>query len=341
MEKLNLRNSTSEVRNAFRAQVKRLRKQGRTYPEIVEITGLSLKTATRYGTSDEIEEKSRGRKSGEKRTLTIEQEKEIRQSIIDKRPDQLKLPFALWTRKAVALLIKDKLGIEMPIRTIGSYLERWGFTPQKALKKAYEQRPQEVKDWLDTTYPKIKLQAASEGAEIFWADETGIRNDDQCCRGYAPKGKTPVLTTNGQRFRTNMVSAISNQGKIHFMIYQEKMNADVFIRFLNNLIEDTKKKLVVIVDNLRVHHSKIVKAWLDDKENKKKISVHFLPSYSPELNPDEYLNCDLKGEINRRPPVRTAEAHLSNTECCMNTIKADPNRIVKYFKHKSIQYAAA
>ena len=95
--------------------------------------------------------------------------------------------------------------VRIAIRTIGDYLKRWGFTPQKPIKKAYEQNPQAVQEWLDVTYPEIKKRAAAEGAEIYWGDETGIRNDCQHNRGYAPRGKTPVVAVNAKRFSLNMI----------------------------------------------------------------------------------------------------------------------------------------
>jgi len=171
--------------------------------------------------------------------------------------------------------------------------------------KAYEQSPAKVSKWLSEEYPVIKEQAKKEDAEIFWGDETGIRNDAQHERGYAPKGKTPVVRLNAKREKTNMISAINNQGKVRFHIYDSNMNADILIDFMKRLIKSAGRKVYLALDNLRVHHAKVVKAWLE--ENKHRIEVFYLPAYSPELNPDEYLNCDLKAGVHSGLPSRSKE----------------------------------
>jgi len=176
--------------------------------------------------------------------------------IINKTPDQLKLTFALWTRQAVGEIIRLKFGIKMPIRTVGEYLKRWHFTPQKPLKRAYEQQPKAVKKWLDEEYPEIAQRAKKEGGEIHWGDETGIRSDSPHGRSYAPKGKTPVIRLSAKRCSLNLISTVTNQGKVRFMIYKETMNAEVLIKFMKQLIKGSYKKIGIV--NLRyilVHHS--------------------------------------------------------------------------------------
>jgi DNA-binding transcriptional MerR regulator len=271
-------------------------------------------------------------------TLTPEQEKRIQKAIVDKEPDQLKLPFALWTRIAVQQLIKQLLSIDMPIRTVGEYLSRWGFTPQKPLRRAYEQNPKMVKKWLDEQYPAIAARAKKEQAEIHWGDETGLCSDSQHGRSYAPRGKTPAIRLCAKRERINLISSITNQGKVRFMIYKKTMNAQLFIKFLERLIKDAGRKIYLILDNLRVHHSKIVKSWVE--EHKDQIELFFLPSYSPELNPDEYLNCDLKAGVHSGEPARTKGRLKSKALSHLRMLQKKPSRVVKYFKHTKIAYAA-
>ena len=170
-------------------------------------------------------------------------------------PDQLKMPFALWTRQAVQQLIKQQYTIAMPIRTVGEYLKRWGFTAQKPVKRAYEQNPKAVNKWLEEEYPCIAQQVKEQEGEIHWCDETGVRNDENSARGYAPKGKTPVMRLNANRKSISMISAITNQGKVRFMVYKDAMNADLFIKFMGRLIKDAGKKVFLIVDNLRTQCS--------------------------------------------------------------------------------------
>jgi len=237
-----------------------------------------------------------GRPIGSGRLLTGEPEQRLQEAIETQCPEKLKIPSALWTRRAVQELIKRRVGIRLPIRTVGEYLRRWGFTPQVPVRKAYKQDPEKVAEWLEKTYPGIEERAARGGGEIHWGDETGVRSTCQHSRGYAPPGETPELSVPASRFSVNMISTITNQGKVRWMIYTGKMNAALFIVFLTRLTAGATKKVFLIVDHLSAHEAAAVDEWLADKEDR--IEVFFLPKYAPERNPDEYLNCDVKANIN-------------------------------------------
>jgi transposase len=342
--KIDARKLSPEAQEEKRKQAIRLHKAGNSYKEIANLVEVHFETigkwvrAYRGGGIKAIQSKTRGKKIGSKCKLTSEQEKAIQKLIKDKTPDQLKMLYALWTRKAVMELIKDKTGVKLAIRTVGNYLAKWGFTPQKPLKNAYEQSSVKVQKWLDEDYPAIKAKAKQEKAEIYWGDETGMRSDCQHGRGYAPKGKTPVIRLSAKRTSTNMISAITNQGKVRFQIYDGRMNADQLIDFLKRLIKDAKRKVILILDNLRVHHAKLVKAWL--AKHPKKIEVFYLPAYSPELNPDEYLNCDLKAGVHSKPPARNKKQLKSKVLSHMRMLQKKPARVMKYFHHPKISYAA-
>ena len=343
MEKIDARKLSTDVQQELRYQVIRLRKQGRTFKEISAITGLNRSTCNmwwiRYQNEGKkvLKIKKRGRPTGSCRKLSEEQEKEIQKAICDKCPDQLKLPFALWTRVAVKQLIKQLWGMEVPIRTIGDYLKRWNFTPQKPLKRAYEQNPKAVKKWLDEAYPAIHQKAKKEAAEIHWGDETGLCNDSYHGRSYAPRGKTPAIRISARCKRVNLISTVTNQGKVRFMIYNDRMNADTFIKFMKRLVKDADRKIFLILDNLRVHHSYKARDWL--QEHTDQIEVFFLPSYSPELNPDEYLNCDLKAGVHSGPPARSQSQLKAKALSHLRKLQKMPARVMKYFKHKKIAYA--
>jgi len=301
MEREDGRKLTKAAQEERRKMIVRLRKQGKTLRSIEEAVGLShtavcktLRNHKKEGKSG-LSGKARGRKLGEARHLSADQEDRIRGKIIDRRPEQLKMDFALWTREAVRQLILQDCKIDMPIRTVGEYLKRWGFTPQRPVKFASERQPGKVKEWLDKTFPDIRDRAAKENAKIYWADETGLRTGDVRGRGYAPRGKSPVVSIPAKHDNLSMVSAITNKGKVHWMIVEGAVNADRFIEFLDGLRRDTRGKVFLILDNLKVHHSKPVKEWLE--KWKDRIEFFYLPSYSPDLNPDEHLNAELKQGI--------------------------------------------
>lgn len=344
MEKIDARTLNQDAQYQIRRQVVKLRQKRMKYREIAEVVGITqnhaIKIYKRYErySWEGISKGQRGRRPEEQKTLQAEQEATIRKDIQDKTPDQLKMPFALWTRKAVQELIRVTYGIKMPIRTVGEYLKRWGFTVQKPIRRAYEQNPVRVQQWLTEEYPAIAARAKKESAEINWCDETGIRNDENRARGYAPKGKTPTIRLNANRTSMSMVSAITNQGQVRFMVYKEAMNAALMIRFMKRLIKDAGRKVFLIMDNLKTHHSKPVKQWL--QENKDQIEVFYLPSYSPELNPDEYLNCDLKYGVHSGVPARNDKELKGKLISHMRKLQKLPGRVRKYFEHPRIRYAA-
>jgi len=246
----------------------------------------------------------RGRRAGDKRVLTPAQEALIRRTICDRRPEQLKMDFALWSRAAVMQLIERECGISLQVRSVGKYLARWGFTPQKPIKRAYEPSPQAVRTWLDEQYPIIAARAKAESAEIHWGDETALVNTDVRGRSFAPRGETPVaMAVGGTRQKLSMLASVTNQGKARWMIIDGAFNHERLIDFFEALVADAGRKVFLILDNLGVHHCKPVKAWL--AQHPEQMDVFYLPSYSPELNPEERLNADLKQVIRRKVPART------------------------------------
>jgi transposase len=328
-----------------RKTIVRMRKQGKKLWEIEEAVSLSrtavckaLKTY-REGGWKALRGKKRGTLKGQNRHLTSDQERRIKAKIIDRRPEQLKLDFALWTRGAVRQLILLECEIDMPIRTVGEYLKRWGFTPQKPVKFAYERQPEKVKEWMDNTFPEIREKAHKEKGEIYWGDETGLRAGDIRGKGYAPRGETPVTNATAKYENLSMISAITNKGRVHWMIVDGTVNSERFIEFLDGLRRDSRKKIFLILDNLRVHHSKPVQEWLEKWATR--IEVYFLPAYSPDLNPDEHLNADLKQGVGSKAPART-KIHLQKAATeHMTMLEGNPKRIRKYFKDPAIKYAAA
>lgn len=343
MEKTDARKLKPETQYELRKQVVRLRKKGKSNQEISEIVGIchthvsTIWQMYQKGGIEALKPKVRGRKHGEQRNLTAEQEAVVKKLLVDKTPDQLKLQFALWTRDAVRLAIKQEFGIDLPPRTITDYLKRWGFTPQKPTKRAYEQNPVAVQNWLETSYPEIAARAKKEKAEIHWGDETGVQNDAYNAKGFAPKGQTPIVRLNAKRAGINMISSITNQGKVRFMLYKETMTAPVFIKFLSRLVKDAKSKIFLILDNHRVHHSKDVKAWLE--KHREQIELFYLPSYSPELNPDEYLNGNLKQKVRSGIPARSQKDLIKKTRSFMKTLQRRPHHVRGYFKHPKVAYA--
>jgi transposase len=345
MEREDARKLSPQAQHELRRQVVRAYKRGINRRQIARDLGLSYSSVrmivNRFKKDGMrgIDSGQRGRQAGSCRTLTAEQEEQIQRLICDKRPEQLKLDFALWTRAAVMLLIERECGIRLPVRSVGEYLKRWGFTPQKPIRRAYEKSPVAVQKWLDESYPEIKQRAKEEDAEIHWGDETAVVNTDVRGRGYAPKGDTPVAyVVGGTRQKLSMISTVTNQGKTSWMIIDGNFNHLRLIEFFEALIKQVGRKVFLVLDNLGVHHCKPVKEWLT--AHIKQIEVFYLPSYSPELNPDERLNGDLKQAIETRVPCRTKDKLRTAATEHMTAIEKNPERIKSFFEDPKIAYAA-
>ncbi len=252
-------------------------------------------------------------------------------------PDQLELPFVLWTREAVQSLLATRFDIHVSVWTVGRYLKRWGFTPQKPLRRAYERDPDAVQAWLERRYPAIRCQAKQEKAEVYWGDEMGLRSDHQAGTSYGRKGKTPVVPGTGQRFGCNMISTITNRGRLSFMVFKERFTSDVMIEFLRRLVRQSRRKVFLIVDRHPVHRSGKVAGWIE--KHKRHIRLFFLPGYCPDLNPDELLNQDVKSNAVGRQRPRNQPEMIRNVRSYLRSTQRQPHIVRSYFQSEQASYA--
>jgi transposase len=270
--------------------------------------------------------------------LTPGEARQARDWIVGQTPDQLELPFGLWTSRAVRELIEQRLARRLGLSTVQLYLQRWGFTPQRPLVRAKERQPAAIAAWLATTYPAIVRRARATRAVIYWGDETGISNQDQIGRSYAPKGRTPVVARTAERITRSMIAAVSNRGLMRFMLYKGALNADGFIAFLRRLIKDAGQKVILIVDNLKVHKAGKVQAWVASHAHE--IELRYLPSYAPDHNPSEHLNNDLKQKLRQQRQPGSEKELVERTRSVLRAIQRSPDRIQGYFNPEPVRYAA-
>ena len=257
-------------------------------------------------------------------------------TITDKCPEQLKMPWGLWTREAVQQLIKEKFKVELSISSVSRQLKKWGFTPQKPIRRAYQRNPKVIAHWMQNDYPEIHAQAKKENAQIYWGDEMGVKSTDQVGRSFGRPGQTPVVQTSGSRYSCNMISAITNSGSCRFMVFKERFTVDVYLKFLRKLLQNQERKIFLIVDNHRVHHAKKVQAWLQKYADK--VTVFYLPPYAPELNPDESLNHDVKeNSFKHKRPCSEDELKRA-VRSFMYAAQKMPSKIANYFKKSELNY---
>lgn len=351
MPEADARSLSQDAQEALRRRgVKLVVEDGWSYVAAAEALGVSDRTVGlwvrrfRREGAGSLPKRRRGRRAGEQQALTGAQQQQITALIVGKCPEQLQIPGLLWTRAAVQRLIELRTGVSLEITTVGRYLKAWGFTLKKPSRRALEQDPVVVKAWLEDVYPDLERKAKAEGALILWGDESGIRMHDLIPQaGYALKGQRAVARIAGRRAGANMISAIANGGQMSFRVFDGRFTADVFIDFLARLIKTHPgRKIYLVVDNHSTHHAKKVRQWLARDGRSERLELIFLPAYSPELNPDENLNQDLKRHLRATPDRPTDRATLLTAiRRFLRSLQRQPARVSSYFNGEHVTYAAA
>jgi transposase len=334
-----------EVLEALRIRAVRACELGFTEADVAELLGVARETVCRWWSAyarnglGSLPRDRTGRPMGTGRTLSDQQAQQIRKQLEAHSPEDLGIPAPLWTRPAVRQLIQQELGIAMPVRTVGSYLRRWGYTAKRPRRRSRKQDPEEIRQWIEKTYPAIEQRAEEEGAEIHWCDETGVGADEHPARGYAPVGEPATMAVPDPHIRMNQISSITNEGVVRFMTYARTMNAALFLIFLGRLLRGTTGKLFVIVDRLRAHETPEVAEWVASHQDR--IELFYLPRYAPELNATEYLNNDRKGQVNAAGLPNNKGELRSRMQRFMNKLRGLPGHVRNYFKHPCMLYALA
>lgn len=321
-----------------RIQAIQLIEQGYTKREVANI--LQVTEAAVYGWQKSYQEGglaalSTKIASGRKRLLSDEQMLKLAR-MLRMNPRQLEFDFGLWTRKRVREMIFREFGIDYTEQNVGKVLKLLGFSPQKPVYQARQQDEGKRREWTEKTFPGISKRAAKEGASIFFADEAGCRNDHQSGTTWAPIGETPVVRFTAKRESIGMISAISLRGKMSWMIFEGAMNSARFIEFLKELILDIKGKIFLIVDNVSYHKSAEVKSWV--AQHASRVELFFLPGYSPDLNPDEWVWKNIKNDhVARTVPDRPG--HLYEiAEKAMRMLRNTPEKVRAFFSDPRLAY---
>jgi transposase len=339
------RSLPSDAQAELRRTAVRLVGEGHSQTRVGELLGVARETVGRWvkahaqAGDQALAPRRRGRRPGHTK-LSESQQLRIAKLVAGRNPDQLRLPGFLWTRALVAALIARELQIVVGEETVGRYLRGWGFSPQKPMRRAYEQSDEAVRRWLGETYPAIEQAARRQRAQILWVDESGLRSDHTAGRSWAPVGQTPVTKGTGKRFRANMIGAISNTGTLRFRVFDERFTGPVFLDFLKRLVRDaTGRKIMLILDGHPAHRARIVRDWA--AANSQLIELHYLPGYSPELNPAECLNQDVKtNALGKRRPTNVTELK-ADVRRFLHSCQRTPAKVARYFHERHVRYAAA
>jgi transposase len=271
--------------------------------------------------------------------LSDRQKQQVRGWILGKDPRQYGFDFGLWSRRIVQQLIRERLGVELCLTSVGKLLASLQITPQKPLRRAYERDPQAVRLWLEQTYPALKKRAKKLGAKIFFLDEAGFQSDPPLGRTYGLKGHTPVVQTSGRRQSINVISAVNARGEFWAATYDGKLDAASFVLFLENFMKGRRSKVFLIVDGHPAHTAKAVGRYVEGLKGR--LEIHRLPSYAPDLNPDEFVWSYMKKNGVSKKPLKRNEALRQRVEEDLVRIQADPRLVRSFFCAETVAYAAA
>jgi transposase len=342
MKTKDARSFSSETQEEIRRKAVQAVLEGKKHVEAARIFGVTRHTVDKwmklYQTQGRVGLNAKPKGRPRRSTLKGWQAAQMVRAIEDHCPDQLKLPYYLWTREAVQGYVEKRFGIRRSVWTIGRWLAEWGFTPQKPRRRAFEQNPEAVEQWVKKIYPLLHARAKREHALMYWGDEMGLRSDHSTGRTFGRRGQTPVIAGTGQRFRCNMISALTNKGQLCFMVFKKRFTTDVLLDFMKRLVRQNKRKVYLIVDNHPVHRAQRISRWL--KANTDHICRVYLPPYSPELNPDEFLNQDVKSNSVGRHRPHDQEEMISNVRRYLRSRQRRPNLVKCYFHAESVRYAA-
>ena len=343
MEIPDARSLSPEAQQALRERVvAALVDEGLSITEAAAIFGVHRCTASgwynayRRPGDDALAAQARGRKPAP--LLTPTQEQALLDILTQKTPDAVGLAETLWTREAVGDWAARELGVRRSRWVWGRWLKAHNFTPQRPARRAYEQDPAAVQRWLEQEYPRIEAEARAEGAEIHWLDEAGVRSDCTAGRGYAPRGQTPVQPLPGKRFGVNYIATVTNLGVLRFLVFGGRFTAAVLLVFLARLLAGRPGKIDVILDGHPSHRAKKVQAWVAARAER--IRLVFLPPYSPELNPAEYLNNAVKTNAQRAGRARNKDKLASKVRGYLRATQKVKDVIQGYFQAKHVTYAA-
>ncbi len=274
--------------------------------------------------------------TGRPRRLSEAQEGQVFRWINGQDPRQYGMDFGLWTRALVAQLVADKFGLKLGLTAIGEMLARLGLTPQKPLERAYQRDPEAIERWQRETYPTIAHDARSQKADIFFWDESGFRADAVHGRTWGVKGQTPVVERPGQRQSISAASAVNARGGFWYCTYEGGLTGELFVTLLRQMMHRRRKAVHLIVDGLPAHRTKLVKDYV--ASTKGRLTLHFLPGYAPDLNPDELVWSHVKRTGVARTPLRKGEKLRDKIDAQLAAIKAAPRLVRSFFKHPTVAY---
>lgn len=320
--------------------VERVR-EGERAAEVIEAYGFNRTTIYKwlkaaFGPGRGIKALRSTKATGRPRSLSPAQERQVFRWINGRDPRQYGLDFGLWTRNVVAELIEKRFGVRLGVSAVGELLAKLGLTPQKPLQRAYQRDAQAIERWQRETYPAIARKAKRQGAEVFFWDESGFRADTVHGKTWGVRGQTPVVERPGQRQSISAASAVTAQGAFWFCVYEGALNGELFVELLKKMMHRRRKPVHLVLDSLPAHKRTIVSEYVTSTEGR--LTLHFLPGYAPDLNPDELVWSHVKRTGSARRPLRKGEKLGEKIEEQLAKLQKLPGLIRSFFNAPSVAY---
>ncbi len=341
-KKTDLRRLTHQELTQFRRQAVAQVQEGVPIMDVVRSMGVS-RTALfhwlalyRAGGWDALDA---GKRGGRKPKLDAKAIEWLYRTLTNDQPTQWKFPFALWTLKLVAKLIHQELGIRLSRWSVSRLLRQLGLSPQRPLFRAQQQDAERVARWKAEVFPEIRRKAEQCNGAVYFLDESAVRSDHHAGTSWSPKGKTPVVRTTGARFSLNIIGAISPQGEFRFMLYEKSMNAQRFIEFLKRLLNDEPRRIFLIVDGHPVHRSRAVKKFVESTQGR--LELHFLPPYSPEVNPIEQVWNHAKNHRIGKQVITGPDQLKKLVLSALRSLQRSADIVRGFFRHPECRYIIA
>lgn len=268
--------------------------------------------------------------------MTDGQMSQLYRLIAGNDPRQLSFGLALWTRGMIQELIFRQFGIRLSIVSVGNVLRKLGMSPQRPLYRAYEQDPVKVAEWKEKTFPQIQARAKKDGAAIFFADEASVRTNYHAGTTWAPVGKTPVVAGSGKTRSISMISAVSPRGELHFKVHESGIRQEEFLEFCKMLVADAGRPVFLIMDNSQVHHAKIVAEYAAQSNGM--LALFFLPPYSPDLNPDEWVWKNVKHDNLGRASAKSESELAEFASAALARLKGMSAKVRSFFGDPALRY---
>jgi transposase len=328
----------SEVLEALRKRAVELVESGQRQADVARSLGATPTTIWKWmdayrtlGVDGLASRKATGRPP----KLEDEQVAALRQTIIDKQPCDVGLDVQLWTLAIIRQHVERAFGVALHASSISRLLAKLGITPQRPTRSAVERDEAECRRWATEEFPKIVREVKRKQATILFEDETGLREDTPLATTWGERGRRPVVRTPGTRRRINVISAVSPHGRLWFRCYKGNLNAALFIAFLTALLRDLRGQIVLILDKHPAHVAASTKAFIAERSNR--LSVHFLPGYAPDMNPDEHVWGYLKQLFRREPLGPQEDIHIA-VAATMCNIQSQRDLVRTFFLHPETAY---